>query len=63
MAEKTKNKNKWKIITAAVLVLLVAAGVLYSVFKPEEKLTVVTVPAQRGDISETLDTTGTVAPK
>lgn len=63
MTEKKKNKNKWKIITAVVLVLVVAAGVLYSVFKPEEKLSVVTVAVQRGDIEETLDTTGTVAPK
>lgn len=58
--QQKKGKNKKIIIICSVLAVAILAGVAYAVFKPEEKLAVETVKAEKQTINETLDTTGTV---
>lgn len=61
MAKKMSAKKKRTIIIVSVLAVLVIAGVLFAVLKPDEKLKVDTVKVQKETINETLDTTGTVS--
>ncbi len=61
MEKKKLSKKTKKIVVSIVLVVAIAAGVCFVAFKPEEKLKVETVKASVQTISETLDTSGTVA--
>lgn len=61
MKKKKLSKKTKRIIISLVLVVAVVAGVCYFAFKPEEKLQVETAKATHQTISETLDTSGTVA--
>ncbi len=60
MDKKKITKKQRNIIIAVILCVAVIGGVCFAVFKPEEKLQVETLKAEKQNISETLDTTGTV---
>ncbi len=61
MEKKKITKKQRNIIITVILVVAVIGGVCFAMFKPEEKVKVETLKAEKQTISETLDTTGTVS--
>ncbi len=61
MTKKKITKKQRNIIIAVVLTVAVVGGICFALFKPDAKIQVETIKAEKQTISETLDTTGTVS--